>query len=79
MYNVAKAVEWAWLMCYPRPSIITYNKGTKFLAEFGTRIENDYDLICKPITMRNPQSNVILKRIHKTITDIIRTHQLNEI
>jgi hypothetical protein len=28
IYNVAVAVELAWLMHYPRPSIINYNKGT---------------------------------------------------
>jgi hypothetical protein len=33
-YNVAVAVELAWLMHYPRSSIITYEKGTYFLAEF---------------------------------------------
>ena len=38
MYNVAAAVELAWLMHYPRPSIITYDKGTEFLAEFATMI-----------------------------------------
>ena len=42
-------------------------------------VKNDYGLICKPITTRNPQSNAVLERIHKTIADIIRTHQLNEI
>jgi hypothetical protein len=63
----------------PRPSIITYDKGTEFLAEFGTMIKIDYDLICKPITTRNSQSNAVLKRMHKTIADIIRTHQLNDI
>ena len=55
VYNVAAAVEVAWLTRYPRPSIITYEKGTEFLAEFTTMIKNDYGLICKPITTRNPQ------------------------
>ena len=78
-YNVANAVELAWLTRYPRPNIITYDKGTEFLAEFAKMVKNDYGLICKPITTRNPQSNAVLERIHKTIADIIRTHQLNEI
>ncbi len=78
-YNVAEAVELAWLTRYPRPNIITYDKGTEFLAEFAKMVKNDYGLICKPITTRNPQSNAVLERIHKTIADIIRTHQLNDI
>jgi hypothetical protein len=79
-YNVAPAVELEWLTCYLRPSIITYHKGMKFIAEFGTMIKSDSGLICKPITTRNPQPNAVLKRIHKTIADIfIRIYQLNEI
>jgi hypothetical protein len=80
-YNIDAAVKLAWLMRYPRPSIIIHvsDKGTELLAEFGTMIKNDHGLICKPITTRNPQSNVVFKRIHKTIADIIRTHQLNDI
>jgi hypothetical protein len=43
MYNnVAEAVELAWPMHYPRPNIITYNKGTEFLSEFAKMIKNDY-------------------------------------
>ena len=63
---------------YPRPSIITYDKGTEFLGECATMIKNDYGSICNAITTRNLQSNAVLKRIHKTIADIIRTHQLNK-
>jgi hypothetical protein len=44
-YNVAKAVELAWLMCYPRPNIITYDEGTEFLAAFAKMVKNDYCLI----------------------------------
>lgn len=42
MHNVAEAVELGWLMYYPRPNIITYDKGTEFLAEFAKMIKNDY-------------------------------------
>jgi hypothetical protein len=51
----------------------------EFLAEVGRMIKNDYGSICKPITMRNPQSKVVLERIHKTIADVIRAHQLNDV
>ena len=33
----------------------------------------------KPITTRNPQSNAIIKRIHQTIVNIIRTFDLSNI
>jgi hypothetical protein len=34
-YNIVAAVELAWLMHYPRPSIITFGKEMEFLAEFS--------------------------------------------
>ena len=40
---------------------------------------NDYGLKSKPITTRNPQSNVIIKRIHQTIVNIIRTFDVSNI
>jgi hypothetical protein len=43
LYIVANEVELAWLTCYPRPSIITYDRGTEFIAEFTTAIvKQDY-------------------------------------
>ena len=40
---------------------------------------NDYGLKRKPITTRNPQSNAIIKRIHETIGNIIRTFDVSNI
>jgi hypothetical protein len=75
-YVVANEVELAWLTRYPRPSIITYDRGTEFMAEFATMVKHDYGIIVKAITTRNPQANAILERIHATIGNIIRTHQV---
>ena len=43
------------------------------MAEFAKMCQNDYGLKSKPITTRNPQSNAIIKHIHQTIGNIIRT------
>jgi hypothetical protein len=75
-YVVANEVELAWLTRYPRPSIITYDRGTEFMAEFATMVKHDYGITVKAITTRNPQANAILERIHATIGNIIRTHQV---
>jgi hypothetical protein len=77
-YVVANEVELAWLTRYPRPSIITYDRGTKFMAEFATMVKHDYGITVKALTTRNPQANAILERIHATIGNIIRTHQVLE-
>src|SRR5688572_5235681 len=39
-------------------------------------VSHDYGIKCKPITVRNPQANAIVERIHQVIGDIIRTFDL---
>ena len=39
-------------------------------------IKNDYGIKDKPITVRNPQANAIVERIHQVIGNIIRTFEL---
>ena len=43
------------------------------MAEFAEMIENDYGIKRKGISVRNPQANAILERVHQTIGNIIRT------
>jgi transposase InsO family protein len=45
------------------------------MAEFAKVIENDYGIKRKVTTVRNPQANAILERVHQTIGKIIRTFQ----
>ena len=56
-----------------------FDRGTEFMAEFAIMCHNDYGLKRKPITTRIPQSNAIIKRIHKTIGNVIRTFDVSNI
>ena len=49
------------------------------MAEFANMCQNDYGLKRKPITTRNPQSNVIIERIYQTIGKIICTFDVSNI
>ena len=49
------------------------------MAEFEKMCHNDYGLKRKPITNRNPQSNAIIKCIHQTIGNIVRTLDVSNI
>ena len=75
--NVANVLEQTWLTRYPRPSVITLDRGSEFMAEVSQLIRNDYGIKKKPITVRNPQANAIIERVHQTIANIIRTFDLN--
>ena len=76
--TVAEKVQQTWLTRYPKPTQITYDKGTEFMAAFAEMIEDDYGITKRPITKRNPQANAIIERIHQTIGNLIRTFQVQE-
>ena len=52
--TIANAVEQTWLTRYPWPTMINYDRGTEFMAEFAKMITNEYDIEKKPISSRNP-------------------------
>ena len=77
--EIADINEKIWFTRYPLPQRIVFDCGTEFMAEFSKMYQNDYGLKRKPITTRNPQSNAIIERIHKTIGNIIRTFDVSNI
>ena len=56
-----------------------FDRGTKFMSEFSKMCQNDFGIKRKPITTSNPQYDVIIKRIHQTIGNIIHTFDVSEI
>jgi hypothetical protein len=41
-------------------------------------IKEDYGVKAKPITVRNPQANAIVERVHQVIGNIIHTYELEK-
>jgi hypothetical protein len=76
--EVANAVETTWLTRYPWPQEIVYDRGSEFMGDFANMIINDYGIKRRPITVRNPQANAILERIHQTLGNIIRTFEVHK-
>jgi transposase InsO family protein len=75
--TVSNIVEQTWLTRYPLPQEMTYDRGTEFMAEFAEMARKDYQIKTRPITVRNPQANAIIERVHQTIGNIIRTFELH--
>jgi len=75
--NIANLVEQTWLTRYPWPMELTYDRGTEFMGEFALMIEEDYGIKRKGTTVRNPQANSILERVHQTFGNIIRTFEVH--
>ena len=77
--TVANIIEQEWFCRYPWPTQITYDRGSEFIGhEFQDLLKNDYGIKRKPITVRNPQANAIVERIHQVIGNIIRTFELQD-
>jgi hypothetical protein len=64
--HIAGLVNKTWLSRYPRCCYITYNNGSKFKLDFEYLCEA-YDIKHKPTTIKNPQANAILERLHQVL------------
>ena len=73
---IANVLEMAWLSRYPWPTQITFDRGSEFKGEVIQLLSTDYGIKPKPISVRNPQANAIIERIHQTIGNMIRTFEL---
>ena len=69
--TIANVIETTWLTRYPWPDKIVYDRGSEFLVEFAEMIKEDYHINKKPITIRNPQANSILERVHQMLSNIV--------
>ena len=78
--TIANLVETTWLVRYPRPVEITYNRGGELLGyEFkNILIENEYRINTKPDSPRNPHVNATIERIHQVLGNLVRTYNLQE-
>ena len=73
---VANQIELASLTRYPLSNKITVDKGKEFLVELKNMMANDCRIPCNSISVRNPQANAIVERVHQTIGNIISTFEI---
>jgi transposase InsO family protein len=68
------------LLRYPWPTQeVTFDRGSNFVGNaFQGILKNDYGIKRKPITIRNPQANTVVERVHQAIGDIICTFELQD-
>ncbi len=75
--TVANIAEQEWFACYPWPTQVVFDRGNEFLGkDFREMLVHDYGIKRKPITIRNPQANAIVERIHQVIANMVRTFEL---
>ena len=76
--TIANIAEQEWLNRYPWPTQVTFDRGSEFIGHDFQEMLDDYGITKKPITVRNPQANAIIERIHQVVGNIIRTFELQE-
>jgi transposase InsO family protein len=77
--SIANLVEQCWLSRYPWPTQVIFDRGSEFIGhDFKQMLTEDYGIKKKPITVRNPQANSIIERVHQTIANLIRTFELED-
>ncbi len=64
--GIAKLVNKTLFCRYPRCCPLIYNNGSEFRLHFEYLCES-YGIMCKPTTVKNPQANGILERVHQVL------------
>ena len=78
--TIANLVETTWIVRYPWPVEITYDRGGKLLGhEFkNSLIENEYGIKTKPVSPGKQQANTIVEIIHQVLGNLVCTYNLKE-
>jgi len=74
--QIAKLFNKQWLSRYPRAKTIVYDNGSEFKLYFEELCDS-YNLKRKPTSVKNPQANAIIERIHGVLGDMMRTSGLD--
>ena len=74
--EVARLFNQQWLSRYPRAKYITYDNGSEFKLHFEDLCKS-FNIKQRPTTVKNPQANAIIERVHGVIGDMMRTRDLD--
>jgi len=74
----ANLLEIHWLARHPWPAEATVDKGRDFAREVSETLQNECGVKRKIVTNRNPQSNSMIERCHKTLHNMIHSAQIED-
>ncbi len=74
--QISNLVYKTWFSRYPHCLYTIYNNGSKFKLHFQS-LCNTYGIKRKPTSVKNPQANGMLERIHAVIGNMLRTSELD--
>ena len=74
--TVSQLFNKSWLSRYPRAKNTISDNGSEFKLHFKSLVDS-YGLKRKPTSIKNPQANAVLERIHAVVTSMMRTSGLD--
>ena len=73
---ISTLVNRTWFSRYPRCQHIIYDNGSEFKLHFEALCDS-YGIKRKPTSVKNPQANAILERVHQVIMTMLRTAEID--
>ena len=64
-----------WLARYPRPQEVIFDNGSEFKKDFLPLLQ-DFSIKPRPTTVKNPQANAVVERVHQVVGNMLRTQDL---
>ena len=74
--QIARLVNTLWFSRCPRPKNVIYDNGSEFKLHFHSLCDT-YGLKGKPTTIKNPQANSILERVHQVVMGMLGTSEID--
>ena len=75
--RISQLFNQVWLARYPRPKKVIFDNGSEFKKDFVPLLK-DFAIKPKATTVKNPQSNSPVERIHQVVMNMLNTQGLNE-
>ena len=73
---ISTLVNKTWFSRYPRCQQVIYDNGSEFKLHFEALCDT-YGIKRKPTSVKNPQANAILERVHQVIMVMLRTAEID--
>ena len=73
--RISKLFDEVWLSRYPRPRKVLFDNGSEFKKNFQPLLK-DFAIKATCTSIKNPQANAILERIHQVIGSMLKTKDL---
>ena len=76
--KVSRAVEKNWFHSKPRPAECGHDNGPEFMGQEFQQLLAKYDVKAKPTTVKNPQAQAAVERMHLILANQLRVRVLEE-